>query len=109
VPHSENSRTVAFRFTSPTGGTLVYVPDMAAEPTSKLARGADVVMLDGSARDKRQGGHMPMAESVELLKRLKAGRVIYTHIGHRTGTHAELEAFLAGRAEVAYDGMVVDL
>jgi phosphoribosyl 1,2-cyclic phosphate phosphodiesterase len=109
VAHSEDTRTVAFRFTSQSGGTLVYVPDMVAEPESKLARGADVLLLDGSTRDKRQGGHMPIAESLDLLKRLKAGRVIYTHIGHRTGTHAELESWLDGRAEVAYDGMVIDV
>jgi phosphoribosyl 1,2-cyclic phosphate phosphodiesterase len=109
VAHSENSRTVGFRFTSPDGGTLVYVPDMVAEPESKLARGADVLMLDGSTRDRRQGGHMPMSETLGLLKRLKANRVIFTHIGHRAGTHAELESWLDGRAEAAYDGMVIDL
>jgi len=109
VAHSENSRTVGFRFTSPGGSTLVYVPDMIADPESKLARGADVLMLDGSTRDRRQGGHMPITESLALRKRLKAERVIYTHIGHRTGTHAELESWLDGRAEVAYDGMVIDL
>jgi ribonuclease BN (tRNA processing enzyme) len=82
---------------------------MVAEPDSKLARGADVLLLDGSTRDQRQGGHMPITESLDLLKRLKAERVVYTHIGHRTGTHAELEAWLDGRAEVAYDGMVIDM
>jgi phosphoribosyl 1,2-cyclic phosphate phosphodiesterase len=109
VAHSQNSRTVGFRFTGEGGGTLVYVPDMVAEPESKLARGADVLMLDGSTRDRRQGGHMPMAESLPLLKRLKAERVIYTHIGHRTGTQVELESFLDGQAEVAYDGMVLEV
>ena len=31
-----------------------------------------------------------------------------THIGHRMGTHAELEASLEGRAEVAFDGMEIE-
>jgi phosphoribosyl 1,2-cyclic phosphate phosphodiesterase len=108
VPHSENTRTVAFRFTSDTGGTLVYAPDLAGAPDSKLARGASVLMLDGSSRDRRQGGHMPMVEGLDVARALKPGRTLFTHIGHRMGTQVELEEWLDGRAGVAFDGMQID-
>ncbi|MDX6523151.1 MAG: phosphoribosyl 1,2-cyclic phosphate phosphodiesterase [Gaiellales bacterium] len=109
VPHSENTRTVAFRFSSDTGGgSLVYAPDLAGPPESKLAKGASVLVLDGSSRDTRQGGHMPMTEGLAVARSLKPGRTVFTHIGHRMGTQVELEAWMAGRAEVAYDGMEIE-
>jgi phosphoribosyl 1,2-cyclic phosphate phosphodiesterase len=109
VPHSQATRTVAFRFTFPSGATLVYAPDIGAPPDSKLARNADVLMLDGSTRDQRPGGHMPISEGLEVAKQLKAKRTVFTHVGHRTGTFVELEAWLDGAAEVAYDGLEIQL
>jgi ribonuclease BN (tRNA processing enzyme) len=109
VSHSDNTRTIAFRFTFPSGATLVYAPDIGGPPESKLARDADVLMLDGSTRDQRPGGHMPISEGVEVARRLKAKRTLFTHIGHRTGTFVELEQWLDGGAEVAYDGLEIEL
>ena len=108
VAHSDDTRTLALRFTSDSGGSLVYAPDMSAPPDSKLARGADVLICDGSTRERPVRGHMPMTETLELLPRLKAGRTLFTHIGHRIGTHAELEEWLGDRAEAAYDGLEVE-
>ena len=108
VEHSSNTRTVAFRFTSPDGGSLVYAPDLSAAPQSKLAKGGSVLMLDGSVRGVRRGGHMPIEEGLEAASALKPERTVFTHIGHRVGTHAELEAWLHGRADVAFDGMEID-
>ena len=108
VDHSSNTRTVAFRFTSPEGGSLVYASDLSAPPQSKLAKGASVLMLDGSVRGVRRGGHMPMEEGLEAAAALKPERTVFTHIGHRVGTHAELERWLDGRADVAFDDMAID-
>ena len=108
VPHSEKTRTMAFRFTTGEGGSLAYVPDLAAPPDSKLARGADVLILDGSSRERPVKGHMPMTEALEMARRLKPRRMLFTHIGHRTGTHAELEEWLGDRAGAVYDGMEID-
>lgn len=109
VPHSQATRTVAFRFTFPSGATLVYAPDIGGPPESKLARGADVLILDGSTRDQRPGGHMPISDGVKVAQRLKAKRTLFTHVGHRTGTFVELEGWLDGAAEVAYDGLEIEL
>jgi phosphoribosyl 1,2-cyclic phosphate phosphodiesterase len=108
VEHSSNTRTVAFRFTSAEGGSLVYAPDLSDAPQSKLAKGATVLMLDGSVRGVKRGGHMPIEQGLEAAGALKAERAIFTHIGHRVGTHEELESWLDGRAEVAFDGLEID-
>jgi phosphoribosyl 1,2-cyclic phosphate phosphodiesterase len=81
---------------------------VSAPPSSKLAKGASVLMLDGSVRGERRGGHMPIEEGLEAAGALRPERTVFTHIGHRVGTHAELEAWLNGRAEVAFDGMEID-
>jgi len=108
VSHSDTTRTMAFRFTTGEGGSLVYAPDLGAPPDSKLARGADVLVVDGSSRERAVKGHMPMTETLALLPRLRAGRTLFTHIGHRIGTHAELEEWLGDRAGAAYDELEID-
>ncbi len=109
VDHSPKTRTMGLRFTDAAGHTLAYMPDLAELPGSKLARGADVALFDGSTRDRPVRGHVPMSETVAAARKLKAGRMLFTHIGHRTGTHAELEAWMPEGAEVAYDGLVIEL
>ena len=109
VDHSQKTRTMGLRFTDAGGHTLAYMPDLAEPAGSKLARGADVALLDGSTRDRPVRGHVPIAETVAAARKLKAGRMLFTHIGHRTGTHAELEAWLPDGAGVAYDGLVIEL
>jgi phosphoribosyl 1,2-cyclic phosphate phosphodiesterase len=109
VDHSKTTRTMGLRFTDAGGHTLAYMPDLAEPPGSKLARGADVAVLDGSSRDRPVRGHLPMSATVAGAGKLKAGRMLFTHIGHRTGTHAELEAWLPEGAGVAYDGLVIEL
>jgi len=108
VDHSSKTRTMGLRFTDAGGRTLAYMPDLAEPPGSKLARGADVALLDGSSRDRPVRGHVPMSESVAAAGKLKAGRMLFTHIGHRTGTHAELEVWLPDGVGVAYDGLVIE-
>ena len=99
---------LAFRFTFPSGATLVYAPDIGAPPDSKLARGADLLMMDGSTHERGLAGHLPMIEGVEIAKRLRAKRTLFTHVGHRTGTFDELEQWLDGAA-MAYDGLEIEL
>lgn len=109
VEHSSHTRTMGLRFTDAAGHTLAYMPDLAEAPGSKLARGADLAMLDGSSRTRPVRGHMPMSEMVKAAPKLRAGRVLFTHIGHRTGTHAELEAELPEGFGIAHDGLVIEL
>ena len=54
-------------------------------------------------------GHVPMSETLAAAKKLRMERIVFTHIGHRTGTHAELSEWMPAGAEVAYDGLTIDL
>jgi phosphoribosyl 1,2-cyclic phosphate phosphodiesterase len=89
--------------------SAVYVPDVGVAPDSRLARGADLLILDGSARERTFGGHLSMQDGVGVARGLRPGRTLFTHVGHRAGTHAELEAWLPDGVGVAHDGLVIDL
>jgi phosphoribosyl 1,2-cyclic phosphate phosphodiesterase len=104
-----SERTFGYRFSGGAGETVVYLPDLGAPPSSRLARDADLLFLDGSTRERTQRGHLAMSEAIPLARRLRAGRVLFTHIGHRTGLHAELSEWLPDGFEPAYDGMEVDV
>ena len=109
VEHSSATRTMGLRVTDAGGHSLAYMPDLGALPGSKLARDADVAFVDGSTRSRPVRGHVAMEEIVAAAKRLRARRLLFTHIGHRTGTHAELSEWLPAGADVAYDGLRLEL
>lgn len=109
VDHGARTRTVGLRFTGTGGESLVYAPDVAAAPGSRLARKADVLMLGGVTRERPERGHLPMAEGIAAARRLRAGRVVFTHLGHRVGTHTELEEWLPDGFEAAYDGLELEV
>lgn len=100
--------TLGLRFTHGPA-SLVYIPDTGAAPDSKLARGADLLILDGSRKTNTFSGHLSMEDAIPIVRRLRATRTLFTHIGHRTGTHAELEEWLPDGFGVAYDTQVVEL
>lgn len=109
VEHSPRTRTVGLRFTGAGGESFVYAPDVSAPPGSRLARGADVLLMGGATRDRPERGHMPMSDGIAAVRRLKPGRALFTHIGHRVGTHAEVEAWLPDGVELAHDGLEIEV
>ena len=108
VQHDPRFRTMAFRI-SMGGRSLVYAPDMGAAPDSKLARGADLLVMDGTTYEGALSGHLSMVEGVDIARRLRAGRTLFTHVGHRAGRHADIEAKLPDRFSIAYDGLELEV
>ena len=107
VQHDPRFRTMAFRI-SMGGRSMVYAPDMGAAPDSKLARGADLLVMDGTTYEGALSGHLSMVEGVDIARRLRAGRTLFTHVGHRAGRHADIEARLPDGFSIAYDGLELD-
>jgi phosphoribosyl 1,2-cyclic phosphate phosphodiesterase len=100
--------TLGLRFASG-GSSFVYAPNLGARPASKLARSADLLILDGSRKQGTLSGHLSMSDGIEAARRLKPGRTLFTHIGHRAGTHAELEEWLPDGFGVAFDTQRLEL
>ena len=84
-------------------------PDLGGPPGSKLAKSPDVLMLGAATRERTVKDHMPMTEGIACARKLRPGRTLFTHVGHRIGTHAELGAWVPEGFGVSYDGLEIEL
>jgi pyrroloquinoline quinone biosynthesis protein B len=113
------------------GGVVTYVPGLASLDDGVLARFAtsDLVLVDGtfwrddelpslgiSGRSARDMGHVPLSGpggTLEALARLKRPRKALVHINNTNPIlledSPEREAVLRAGAEVAYDGLEIEL
>lgn len=89
------------------GRRLVYYTDCSAvSPEQRdLARGADLVVLDG-LRQAPHPTHMTIAQATEAALDIGAPSNYLTHLTH-TVDHAEVEAGLPASVRLAYDGLRV--
>lgn len=113
VPHAlraDRYPTLAWRMTSE-GRTLVYASDVS-EPTSPLrdlARGADLLVVDGATWGRRIFSHLRIDEDLERICGWDPDEILLTQIGSSAPPHDELEdvvAEICGRVAPAFDGLV---
>ncbi len=92
-----------------TGRRFVYYTDCSAvSPEQRdLARGADLVVLDG-LRQKPHPTHMTIAQATEVALDIGAPTTYLTHLTH-TVDHADVESDLPPAVRLAYDGLRVTL
>ena len=109
VDHSSNAPHDGPALHRRGGRTLAYMPDLAEPPGSKLARGADVALLDGSSRDRPVRGHVPMSEMVTAAPQAQ-GRAGALH-PHRPphGHTRRARGGAAGGFGIAHDGLAIEL
>jgi phosphoribosyl 1,2-cyclic phosphate phosphodiesterase len=90
------------------GRTLGYFPDCSGMPAEVEARlgGVDVMVLD-ALRHRPHRAHYTLAQSVEVLKRIRAGRSYIIHMCHELD-HEETENALPDGMHVSYDGLTVE-
>ncbi len=92
---------------------VAYLPDFKRIPKNqrKTWRGADLLILDGSSLGKagQTRTHQSILEGIELAKNLKAKQVYFTHLGHKTDKHQELEKIIQKEGgknfQIAFDGL----
>jgi phosphoribosyl 1,2-cyclic phosphate phosphodiesterase len=101
-------QTLGFRFDCG-GKSLGYVPDCheIPEETLELLGGLDVMILD-ALRHKPHKTHLTVADSVELLKQIGAGRSYIVHMCHDLD-HDETQARLPEGVYVSYDGLELEV
>ncbi len=108
VIHAANTPTVGFRFEEGEK-SFAYASDLASiRGIEKWVKGTDIFFVDGSILMKKTHGHMPIVGQLIYYKQWYLRRVIFTHIGHATLPHKELEVYLQKLyppTAVAYDGM----
>lgn len=101
-------QTLGFRFDCE-GRSLGYVPDCHEMPaeTVELVRGVDVMVLD-ALRHKPHMTHLTVAESLELLKKIGAGRSYLVHMCHDLD-HGATQAMLPEGVWLSWDGLRVEV
>jgi len=96
---------------------FIYIPDLKRLPRNERRpfKDASLLVLDGSSLGKHGQTriHQSIEEGIRLAKELKPKLCYFTHIGHITGTHQELEAYVqknGGRHfHIAYDGLELEI
>jgi phosphoribosyl 1,2-cyclic phosphate phosphodiesterase len=96
--------TLGYRF-----GNIAYCTDTNDIPPSSMEQlgGLDVLIIDGLRR-KPHPTHFSIDEAIEVSRKLKPKRTLFTHICHNLG-HAETNAWLPSGMELAFDGMRLPL
>lgn len=105
LPHGGvNTLGLVFRERS-SGRKFVYYTDCKRVPHAAvdLARGADVVVLDG-LRPLPHPSHMSIDEAVAVAREISAPCTLLTHLTHLS-EHAALAAALPAGIAPAYDGL----
>lgn len=96
--------------------SVVYAPDIRTMPaeSAKLCKNSNVLIIGGSSLSLkgRAKGHETIQEGILLAKKLGAKQVYFTHIGHATGKHGELENFVKNKGSnihIAFDNLIVEI
>jgi phosphoribosyl 1,2-cyclic phosphodiesterase len=115
VPHARDPRyrTYAWRI-SDGGAALVYASDIAAvePPLARLARGVQVLVIDGAMWRRRLFSHLTIDRELPALCRWPVERILLTQIGRTAPRHEEFARAvgeLCSKAAPAFDGMTVEL
>lgn len=109
LPHG-GVNTLGLVFTErSTAKKFVYYTDCKRVPREavELARGADVVVLDG-LRPQPHASHMSISEAVLAAREIGAPLTYLTHLTHLT-EHSALAAELPDGIAPAYDGLRLQL
>src|SRR4030042_5456901 len=96
---------------------FIYIPDIKRLPKNERRefKGVHLLVLDGSSLGTKgqTRTHQSIEEGIRLAKELKPKLCYFTHIGHITGTHQELEAFVQEQGgknyHIAYDGLELEI
>jgi phosphoribosyl 1,2-cyclic phosphate phosphodiesterase len=107
LPHG-GLHTLGLVFTERSSGKkLAYYTDCKSVPRAavELARGADVVVLDG-LRPLPHPSHLSIDEAVVVAREIAAPQTLLTHLTHLSD-HATLAASLPAGIAPAYDGQRV--
>lgn len=89
-------------------GPLAYITDAKTidNKVVKSLTGVPLLVIN-SLRVGEHMSHMCLAETLDIIRRVKPGRSLLIHMSDRMGLHAESPKFLPEGVELAYDGLIV--
>ncbi len=96
---------------------VFYAPEFRKiRPSSKKYLGdLDLAIIDGSSKTRsgQTKGHETIEEGIRFARDIKAKKVLFTNIGHKTDTHQNLEKFVSNQGGnkfgIAFDELEIKL
>ncbi len=96
---------------------IVYAPEFRKViPSNRKYLGdLELAIIDGSSKTSygQAKGHQTIEEGIRLGKDLKAKKILFTNLGHKTDSHSGLETFVkengGEKFGIAYDGLRIKL
>ncbi len=91
-------------------GGFTYITDAKTIRASELEkiRGTDVLVLN-ALREKEHYSHLNHAEAMAIVNEINPRQAWFTHISHWMGRHEEVNARSPVHAQLAHDGLVLEL
>ncbi len=91
-------------------GDFTYITDanFIAEAELEKIRGSRVLVLNALQKETHIS-HFTLEQALELVEKIRPERAYFTHLSHRMGRHAAVEAELPPHVRLAYDGLKVEL
>jgi len=89
---------------------FAYVTDAKtiSEESLMQLEGVKVLVLNALQQEPHIS-HLTLSEAVDVVEKLQPEMTYLTHISHRFGTHAAIEALLPVNIKVGYDGLTLFL
>lgn len=90
-------------------GNFAYLTDIKTIDNAELAklRGLHTLVISALQHEPHHS-HASLAEALTLISYIRPERAFLTHISHRMGLHAAVEATLPPNVHIAYDGLVLE-
>lgn len=115
IPVNHTVEAYAIKMKAPK--PFVYAPEFRRiRSSSKKELGnVDLAIIDGSSKTHRgqAKGHETIEEGLRLGKEIRARKILFTNIGHKTDTHQNLNEFVktqgSDKFSIAFDGMRLKL
>lgn len=111
VEHSVEAYGIKIKSPKPS----LYAPEFRKILPScrKLLGDIDLAVIDGSSKTRhgQAKGHETIEEGIRFGGNIKAKKILFTNIGHKTDRHKNLENFVKKQGSpkfgIAFDGLVV--
>lgn len=91
-------------------GDFSYITDanFIPEESMNLLEGTETLVLNALQIDPHIS-HFTLEEAVQVARKIGAKQTYFTHISHRLGLHAQIDAQLPEGIALAYDGLELTL
>ncbi|OJJ21045.1 MBL fold metallo-hydrolase [marine bacterium AO1-C] len=88
---------------------FTYITDTnyISEEELEKVKGTEFLILDALHREEHIS-HFNLDQALEVIDVIKPKQAYLTHISHRMGLHAEVEAELPPNVQLAYDGLKIE-